>query len=163
MKNHGAFSGTNKGGQVYHSWKAMKSRCLCKTNPVFRHYGGRGIKVCDEWLHDFPVFRDYMGKPPTSKHTLERINNDGNYEPSNVRWATRKEQANNTRKNRKYVFKGNSRSVAQIADLVKLHPSYVRAHLISGEKPEDLRKNFRPHRRWHQDGLVPIYTTQQNL
>jgi hypothetical protein len=75
----------------------MKSRCH---NPNFKHYnyyGGRGISVCDRWRASFECFLADMGDKPTSSHTLDRINNDGNYEPGNVRWATMQEQAKNRR------------------------------------------------------------------
>lgn len=73
----------------------MKTRCLWKAGHKWTRYGGRGIKVCQEWLHSFDQFFIDMGKAPTSKHTLGRINNDGNYTPKNCRWETFVQQANN--------------------------------------------------------------------
>jgi hypothetical protein len=90
------------GTKVYRTWSNMIQRCTNKNNKFYYLYGGRGIKVCDKWLNDFESFFNYIGDPPTSKHTIDRINNNGNYEPGNVRWATRKQQTAN-RRNSKYV------------------------------------------------------------
>lgn len=76
----------------------MRARCLYPSQPHFIHYGGRGIKVCDRW-QIFENFLEDMGPRPSSQHSLEREDNDGNYEPGNVKWATRDEQHRNTRRN----------------------------------------------------------------
>jgi len=81
----------------YRCWAALKSRCLNPNDKRFKDWGGRGIKVCNEWVQSFEVFLAYVGKKPSPRHSIDRINNEGNYEPGNIRWATPKQQANNKR------------------------------------------------------------------
>lgn len=81
----------------YQIWLSMKQRCCNPKDVAYHSYGGRGITVCKEWLNDFPTFMSQIGHRPSKWHSLDRVDNDGNYEPSNVRWATKKEQQNNRR------------------------------------------------------------------
>lgn len=87
----------------YRSWKSIRHRCLNENCSAWKNYGGRGIKICDEWINSFEAFYKHIGDPPTLKHSVDRIDNDGNYAPGNVRWATAKEQANNKRNSKKYL------------------------------------------------------------
>ena len=89
------------GSSEYKIWAGMKARCYNKSNASFQHYGGRGITVCDSWLNSFEAFFDDMGNRPTSNHSIDRINNNGNYEPGNCRWTTQFIQCINTRRRRK--------------------------------------------------------------
>ena len=81
----------------YHSWNDMKTRCYNKHRHNYKYYGGRGIKVCKRWRDSFSDFLQDMGRKPSPKHSIDRINNDGNYEPGNCRWATHSQQMRNRR------------------------------------------------------------------
>ncbi len=81
------------------AWENIKQRCYNPHNPVFRHYGGRGIVICDQWRDSFKVFFADVGPRPSARHSIDRFpDNNGNYEPGNVRWATQKDQLRNSRK-----------------------------------------------------------------
>jgi hypothetical protein len=80
----------------YVAWKSMIARCESRHYPSRHRYGGRGIKVCPEWRHDYPAFLLHVGRRPSAGHSLDRFPNpDGDYEPGNVRWATASQQQKN--------------------------------------------------------------------
>ena len=99
----------------------MKQRCLNSNNPRYKDYGGRGIKIYDDWL-GFEAFYKDMGNCPAGK-MLDRIDNDGNYESSNCRWATPREQQNNMRSNKILRFNGLTKTTIQWARDLNINPS----------------------------------------
>lgn len=94
----------------YGIWIGIKKRCYNENERVYGYYGGRGITMCDRWLNNFPSFLEDMGYRPSKEHSVERIDGNGNYEPSNCKWATRSEQMINRRtfKNNTSGFRGVS-------------------------------------------------------
>lgn len=92
--------------QVRHCWGSMIHRCHCENDPYYHNYGGRGISVCERWRNSLTDFAADMGPRPSPKHEIDRINNNGNYEPGNCRWATRIEQSRNRRDNQWIEFGG---------------------------------------------------------
>jgi hypothetical protein len=99
----------------YAVWAGMLARCSNSANPNYSRYGGRGIKVCDRWRADFINFLEDMGRRPPGC-SIERINNNGDYEPGNCRWATAKEQANNRRSSRLIYYNGAIKTLTQWAE-----------------------------------------------
>ena len=93
------------GKPEYLAWRAMKARCANPNVKFFKHYGGRGITVCKRWLL-FDNFIADMGPRPTDKHSIDRINNNGNYTPKNCRWATRNQQQSNRRNSKHFTYEG---------------------------------------------------------
>ena len=144
--------GRRKGGRItkeYRTWCAMKDRCSNPQTPCYKNYGSRGITVCDRWMK-FENFLEDMGERPAGT-TLDRINNNGNYEPGNCRWATMKEQNRNRGNNRLITVNGETRCISEWAEKCGVSDTLIGARLRRGV-PEYLA--IRPPKRlingvWH--------------
>lgn len=135
--------GSNKthgmsGKRIYRIWMGIKNRCYYEKNKYYSNYGGRGIRVCDEWLESFENFYKWAIENGYAKNlTIDRIDNDGNYEPSNCRWVTRIEQMNNTRRNRMIEYNGERKSVTEFAREFEISPELVHGRLNRGWSVKD--------------------------
>lgn len=119
------------GSRLYKVWAAMIGRCVNPRSKNYRHYGGRGIRVCDRWLLSFANFKSDMGNPPDDT-TLDRINNDGPYSPENCRWATRSTQSRNTTANHWITHQGLTLTLADWSARTGLQRETIRRRLASG-------------------------------
>ena len=120
------------GTRIYETWQDMKRRCYNKQNARYDRYGGRGITVCDEWLNNFQSFYDWaISNGYSDDLTIDRIDNDGNYEPSNCRWSTVKEQCNNRSSNINITIGNATKSLMSWCEIFnvdykKVHARYHR-------------------------------------
>lgn len=101
----------------YRAWQKAKERCTNPKRPEWPHYGGRGIRMAAEWIDDPAAFLAYMGPKPSPKHSLDRINVNGHYEPGNVRWADAKTQGRNKRTNRIVQFHGRDMTLSEACEI----------------------------------------------
>ncbi|MBO7727891.1 MAG: hypothetical protein J6S50_05160 [Oscillospiraceae bacterium] len=125
---HGGARHNDNTEKLYFTWLNMKKRCENENDPSYKNYGERGITVCDEW-HDYAPFRKwafengYYFNTNSYEITLDRINVNGNYEPSNCRWVSSKVQNNNRRNNKRITYNGETLTISQWAD--KLGVNYA--------------------------------------
>lgn len=131
-KSHGM-----TGSPEYKAWQSMKDRCYNEENENFHNYGGRGIVVWHTWMKSFNNFYRDMGPRPGPEYSIDRIDVNGNYRPSNCRWATAREQANNRRANQHHEFQGRARTLAEIARIVGLSPSTIATRLRKGKSIQE--------------------------
>lgn len=119
--------------RLYRIWWGMRERCYKSNKAEYKHYGGRGITICDEWLEDFMNFYNWAMSNGYEDHlSIDRIDVNGNYCPENCRWATQKEQCNNTRQNRFLKFNGETHTVKEWADIVGINVITLRSRLRTG-------------------------------
>ena len=119
--------------RLYNIWTLMKKRCSDKNCKAYQNYGGRGISVCPEWKNDFESFKNWaINNGYSSGLTIDRIDNNGNYEPSNCRWADVKTQNNNNRMNVKVTINGETKTLAQWCEYYNTSYVAVRARRLRG-------------------------------
>ena len=129
MKKHG-----KSNERIFWVWRGMKLRCYVPSNNRYNRYGGRGIKVCDDWLgeHGAENFINWaLQNGYADNLTIDRIDNDGNYEPSNCRWVTQKEQANNRRSNHILEFNGKKQTMKQWADELGIKYTTLKRRILA--------------------------------
>ena len=149
MEKYSSSCRLNESGRTpeYATWVSMRRRCRDTTEGVFKKYGGRGITVCDRWDNSFEAFLQDMGPRPSPKHSIDRINNNGNYEPGNCRWATMTVQQRNTRKTRLLTFEGRTMSMADWAEVLGMNYGTLCARINNcGWSIDDAIR--RPLRQW---------------
>lgn len=143
------------GTPEYNSWKGMSQRCYNPKNPDYPNYGARGIKVCDRWKK-FANFYADMGPSPGPGYSIDRYpNRDGDYEPSNCRWANYDEQLNNTRRNAYYEYNGETLTRSQLARKVGLNNRTLTFRLNSGMSLEEaISKDVKKAETYEYNGLT---------
>ena len=139
-----------EGSPTYYCWASMLSRCRNPKNKMFHHYGGRGIKVCARW-HDFQNFYADMGEKPEGLSIDRWPNNDGDYEPSNCRWATNSQQTRNRRVTLMVEYEGRVMPIVDLAEKFGLSRKLVQARIKRGLSPEEAVSKIK-FSRW--DGLA---------
>lgn len=132
-KKHGhSLSENGKATKEYDAWRAMKKRCLDPKNDSYERYGARGITICEQWLTSFITFLADVGEAPTKEHSIDRINNEGNYEPGNVKWSTAEEQANNRRNNHNITIGTETKNIKQWAKVYGIDNNLAGERLRAG-------------------------------
>lgn len=127
---------------AYCTWRGMIDRCYNIKHEKYLSYGGRGIKVYNKWVESFKNFIDDMGERPSRKYTLDRINNNGNYEPSNCRWATSVQQSRNKRNNNWIEFNGKKMIISDWAVYFKINVSTLHERIKNGQSFDFIYKYY---------------------
>lgn len=151
-KTHGARSG-GKQSALYTAWMNMKARCENAELDGYQNYGGRGITVYPAWAQSFEVFAADVPPHPGKGYSLDRIGNNGNYEPGNVRWATRREQNTNKRDNRLITYAGKTQTLVEWAE--ELGVPYMTL-FYRFERGMDTEKAMTP-AKMHKSGRIKPY------
>lgn len=129
----------------YRVWQSMKDRCFNENSQAYSLYGKRGIKIQKSWLDDYFNFVNDMGERPSKEHSLDRIDNNGNYTKENCRWTTRKEQCRNRNSNKEFEYKGDKKCIAEWAEMLNVKYDtfyeYLRKNDYNFEKTYNFYEN----------------------
>ncbi len=143
--------------KLYSTWSGQKDRCQNPNSRIWKHYGGRGIKICETWSNNFSEWLDYIQKLPhfgELDRSLDRIDNNKGYEPENLRWATKTEQSNNKRNNVFLTYKSETRTISQWSEITGVPYSTIKLRIKKGLSIEEV---FIP--AVHKDSTGKPYTT----
>lgn len=134
---------TDRDTRLFRIWKGMIARTRYDSQEGYSRYGGRGIRVCNEWRDNFHSFRDWSeANGYADGLTIDRLDNDGNYEPSNCMWSTRKEQNNNQRSNIRITYDGNTYNASQWADIMGINRSCIYKRISRGYPVERILQEY---------------------
>jgi hypothetical protein len=126
------------GSRLYHTWNDMIQRCHNENHKCYADYGGRGIKVCEIWLHDFAAFRDWaVSNGYVDDLEIDRIDNDRGYSPENCRWTTRKQQTRNCRRNHLIEYRRTTKPLAEWAEEKGMSPRTLNSRIRNGWTVEE--------------------------
>ena len=125
--------------RLYRAWTNMRDRCNRKNDKEYKHYGGKGIKVCDEWQNNFEAFMKWaLSNGYDDTLTIDRIDTSGNYEPQNCRWITRKEQNNNMTSNVRLTHNGATHNLSEWSEITGIKYPTLQGRVKRGWKTEDI-------------------------
>lgn len=147
--------GKDHGDKVYRAWRNAKNRVSNPRAQKYRTYGARGVTMCDEWFHSFEAFYAHVGEPPSTLHSLDRIDNEKGYEPGNVRWATAREQGLNRRTTIQLTVRGVTKPLVAWCEETGMNPATAGARFRRGwpaeavinpntHKPKECAPHARP-------------------
>jgi hypothetical protein len=132
-KNRRKFPQDTVKSRIYTIWNGIKCRCYTKSSMSYKRYGAKGITMCNEWRTDFMIFYKWSIKNGYADNlTIDRIDSNGNYEPSNCRWVDRKTQCNNQRNNHYVIYKGERLTLSQVAEKYNINQHRLACRLLAG-------------------------------
>lgn len=157
-KRKSTIKGDRTKERLHRIWKNMKQRCTNPNFPDYKKYGARGITICDEWLHNFQAFYNWaIENGYADELTIDRINNDGNYEPSNCQWITNKEQQYNKRTNTFLSYKGITKTEKQWAEILGIKCANIGYRVRKGLNDEDCILGIREDTRERNKKILEEY------